>query len=331
MGKHASPLNWRRFAEHLETAVSELIEGRNLNKSWFNNLLSPLGSRKNIFGVDRRCLALFEYCMARAENPRASQFEVYIYAGFLVLAMHPPLKRLLNLKASHSLANMVLGARGRFKVKIFTHEDLQKMLEVWKLMGLDPVPVDEVFSAILEKPKFWVQIVHHNPYLLARLKAVFPQRSEFWIPEDLDLSVPYAVEHSEFLDLLEDQLANGQTLDELIKMEEQRHKPVGVERNSFLAFLVKRKYNFTCMLCLHDPPPFETGSEVQLHHVVPLGQGGLDLSENMVVLCRYHHQKTHGGKIKLEIRTVGEDSLVLACVGDKQLVLDKFGRLRNTL
>jgi hypothetical protein len=43
-----------------------------------------------------------------------------------------------------------------------------------------------------------------------------------------------------------------------------------------------------CVLC---------GQSGQLHHVYPRGQGGSDVTENLVGLCMNHHAKVHDGDV----------------------------------
>lgn len=67
------------------------------------------------------------------------------------------------------------------------------------------------------------------------------------------------------------------------------------ERNPYVAELAKRKANGVCQLCA-SPAPFITNQGVpflEIHHIVPLAQGGSDTIENTVALCPNCHRKMH--------------------------------------
>lgn len=50
---------------------------------------------------------------------------------------------------------------------------------------------------------------------------------------------------------------------------------------------VYRRDGYLCALC-------GSGQYLQIHHVVPRGQGGSDFEENLITLCSKCHAQVHG-------------------------------------
>ena len=69
-------------------------------------------------------------------------------------------------------------------------------------------------------------------------------------------------------------------------------------RNPYVAEYVKRKANGICQDC-KKPAPFinkTTGEPyLEIHHIIPLAQGGTDTIDNVVALCPNCHRKRHYG------------------------------------
>lgn len=69
-------------------------------------------------------------------------------------------------------------------------------------------------------------------------------------------------------------------------------------RNPYLAELVKRQAQGVCQDC-KKPAPFvskKTGAPyLEVHHILPLAEGGLDSRENVLALCPNCHKKRHYG------------------------------------
>ena len=69
-------------------------------------------------------------------------------------------------------------------------------------------------------------------------------------------------------------------------------------RDPIVVEYVKRKANGICQDC-HQPAPFinkKTGEPyLEIHHIVPLSQGGSDTIDNVIALCPNCHRKRHYG------------------------------------
>jgi len=69
-------------------------------------------------------------------------------------------------------------------------------------------------------------------------------------------------------------------------------------RDPIIVEYVKRKANGICQDC-HQPAPFinkKTGEPyLEIHHIVPLSQGGSDTIDNVIALCPNCHRKRHYG------------------------------------
>lgn len=75
-------------------------------------------------------------------------------------------------------------------------------------------------------------------------------------------------------------------------------KKIYYARNQALVQYVKRKANGICQDCL-QPAPFrdkKTGEPfLEVHHIIPLAEGGDDTLENTIALCPNCHRKRHFG------------------------------------
>ncbi|PKL58921.1 MAG: hypothetical protein CVV33_10000, partial [Methanomicrobiales archaeon HGW-Methanomicrobiales-4] len=85
---------------------------------------------------------------------------------------------------------------------------------------------------------------------------------------------------------------------EMIKDEERRILPIQVKRNMFLGFLVKQLHHEMCQIC-NLPGQTLSDPVITVHHIVPLSEGGVDAAENMLIVCRLHHQAIHVGEIQV--------------------------------
>lgn len=70
------------------------------------------------------------------------------------------------------------------------------------------------------------------------------------------------------------------------------------ERNAYVVASALRKANGICQSC-RNPAPFKrrtTGLPyLEVHHIIPLSQGGKDTVENTVAICPNCHRKAHFG------------------------------------
>lgn len=69
---------------------------------------------------------------------------------------------------------------------------------------------------------------------------------------------------------------------------------------------VYRRDGFRCALC-------DSTDGIQIHHVIPRGEGGSDFPENLITLCWRCHALAHGHKV-LEAVDMTRDDIEQACV-----------------
>ena len=58
--------------------------------------------------------------------------------------------------------------------------------------------------------------------------------------------------------------------------------------------LIGTKSNNSCMKC-------KTKKGLEIHHVIPINNGGIDSSENMIILCKLCHRMIHKNKNDKEL------------------------------
>ena len=71
---------------------------------------------------------------------------------------------------------------------------------------------------------------------------------------------------------------------------------VRIQRNPYVSEWAKRRENGTCLLC-GDEGPFQDERSgrafLEVHHIIPLAEGGSDSIYNVVALCPNCHRKMH--------------------------------------
>lgn len=66
---------------------------------------------------------------------------------------------------------------------------------------------------------------------------------------------------------------------------------------------IRQRDKYLCRVCLtnkHDTKYAYTSKELEVHHIVPLSES-MELGhepDNLITLCRYHHQLAHSGRIQ---------------------------------
>ncbi|MCX5566945.1 EVE domain-containing protein [Alcaligenes phenolicus] len=78
-------------------------------------------------------------------------------------------------------------------------------------------------------------------------------------------------------------------------------------RNPLVVQIARKRADSKCEIPNCAVPSFiaEHGENFcKIHHVIPLGEGGKDLIENVICLCPVHHREAHYGKEKLALRAL---------------------------
>jgi 5-methylcytosine-specific restriction endonuclease McrA len=66
-----------------------------------------------------------------------------------------------------------------------------------------------------------------------------------------------------------------------------------IQRNPELPVLLKELYAHKCQICEHDFKPRYGRPYSETHHVIWLSRGGVDHSNNLIVVCPNHHRIIH--------------------------------------
>lgn len=66
-----------------------------------------------------------------------------------------------------------------------------------------------------------------------------------------------------------------------------------IQRNPELPVLLKELYDHKCQICEHDFKPRYGTPYSETHHVIWLSRGGVDHSNNLIVVCPNHHRIIH--------------------------------------
>lgn len=76
-------------------------------------------------------------------------------------------------------------------------------------------------------------------------------------------------------------------------------------RNSMVVEIARQRAHSQCEIPGCSTPSFVTDSGTvfsEIHHIIPLSEGGEDLIENAICLCPVHHREAHYGKERLTLR-----------------------------
>ena len=78
-------------------------------------------------------------------------------------------------------------------------------------------------------------------------------------------------------------------------------------RNPLVVSIAKLRAACRCEIPDCSTPTFKTGAGedfCEVHHVLPLSEGGTDVIENAICLCPIHHREAHHGKHRDALRVV---------------------------
>lgn len=76
------------------------------------------------------------------------------------------------------------------------------------------------------------------------------------------------------------------------------------DRNSLVIAITRKRAGYVCEVEGCTSPTFVTDDGerfVEVHHLTPLAQGGVDKIENTACLCPTHHREIHHGKLRQEL------------------------------
>lgn len=313
-----SEKDWRPYTAELDQLVHQLWISPDMPRGPLLRRLSAIydGYRRDahpsLTRSDLPLLSFLEYLFFMAGGPYSAGFDQYAAIITRVLSLSSRIRAMLDQSAPHAIANMVLFRRGQLKMEIADPYELAALLRYWEGFGLQRVEPGDVCAAVLEKPSVARKIREGNPHILARLQEVFPGFTDR-INGDIFLPAGQGPAHAgpspdatrRYEQLLDRYRETGVDLPELIRIQERKTVRSGRVRNGFLSYLLRKKHGFSCQLCPVCGPGPDPG-DVDVHHIIPVSEGGPDTEENMLVTCRYHHRLIHEGRITVRRGEEGE-------------------------
>ncbi|MDD1703024.1 MAG: HNH endonuclease [Methanoregula sp.] len=304
MGKR---VQWDTHVEELQRLSDDLIERREIYDNIKDRLAGIFGPAKCILGVDARLRAFLEFLFMRSQGPYSPEFLHYSPIIRHIIRRTSPLITNLNESGAHTLGNMVLNGRGHWKFIISDYNELEYVLKFWETCNLTPQTPRMVFDAIISKNEIRYRMERLDPDLLLRLSRIFPLYKDEIIPSGVDPDQlprpPQEPFKQYYQDIIQDYLAQGMSIDDIIEKENLRAAQTITYRHQFLVYLVKLRHNFLCQICTAGDPvkgiQTDPSYAVEVHHIWSLAEGGEDHSRNMIVTCPHHHKQIHAGLIQL--------------------------------
>lgn len=291
--------NWKNSVVALTELVTLIGSRQDFTRLDLENRLKAIFGDSNYHKFDKRAVALIEFCFYKAGGPYSPNFDYYSSILSKIIFLYPSMRYMLNGTADAAIANMVLNARGKLKFEISDLYELRIVLNHWKKIGLKPRSIYSVFRAVMAKKCVIDDLDKRNVFLIARLKQIFPFYEKYFLPRGMDLDKAiFEQQKSRFDSIIAYYTDQKLTLKEMIQKENKRKMPVGMKRNNFLSYLLKRYHNYECQVC-HLIKCNNQAHLIQVHHITPLEQGGEDNSTNMIVLCKKHHRETHAGLLTI--------------------------------
>ncbi|MHA1304543.1 MAG: HNH endonuclease [Candidatus Heimdallarchaeaceae archaeon] len=291
-----------------EQEVSELLEKTGL---W----------EERVAGVPEILVLFLEYCFSSAKDIHSDDYPAMKSVLTKLMCWFPLLRRLLFQTSEDAIGNILLGSRGRLKFNISSREELDIFLKDWAEIGIKKVRAENVFYAIISKPTIEHKIVNQNIKLKILLHHFFPELSSKIL--ELNLTDEEMRDYDNYLKIqkIKPQPISRDSLTEEIKRQNYFVK-FKVRRNKTLARLLKIKHNHKCQICKARGKEPEDGKEgalkVEAHHIVPLGEGGADISSNIIIVCSEHHRMLEKGE--LLVSTIDDDKIEISMDKDKIIV-----------
>ncbi len=172
-------------------------------------------------------------------------------------------------------------------------------------------------------------IIPTVPFSLENLNLIYDYKGEtnprFIRPEDTIKIIPYILRYNKTNEigkkvhtiLKEPSAVREYTLWSLIRnndrIVEVHPDKVGwdiipqrkeIKRNPELPCLLKELYGFKCQICEHDFKKDYGVPYSETHHMVWLSRGGVDHSNNLIVVCPNHHRIIHETKPNFDRRAL---------------------------
>ncbi len=279
-----------------ELANNKFHSFEELNLRW-NNLKFLENSQRKEATIPTRWL--FEYILRKCRNPYSARFLETEKAIINLLNINPSLKKQIKDTALNLIGNMVF-KRGYTHFKIPDRYGLELTLDMFnEALGENYKP-DDIFQAIINKKSTKDYIEKKDFGRIHNLIKTFPEKIEdihVIIPEkimdQLEANYQQVISNDITSDSNEDFNIDSQISEEdkkALRLPQKRNENVNrYLRNPKLTELKKRKMQYTCQVCGKKIPKTDGSFYIETHHIIPLYDGGLDVSSNLVVVCPNHH------------------------------------------
>ena len=175
-------------------------------------------------------------------------------------------------------------------------EWFDRMAETFKITSLvcfDKIEVGYDYKSLSEEVKH--NLIKH--FFIGKMKFVFEQTKPF-SKEEWDKFFEEII-----LGSLDYDTVYGEELINLINLRTHHNRVYSSItkshfRDPILAHLLKRFYNFKCMICNTEIIKQDGNKYSESHHVIPLSVGGLDSPDNIAIVCPNCHKKFHVAELK---------------------------------
>jgi len=276
-------------------------------------------------GVDPRVIRFFEFAFAISGTLFSPLYPLTKKVIKKLFEWSPGLKNLIDQTAADALGNIVLEARGRITFRINSKEELEQLIDDWKEMGIESISRDEVFLAILNKPTIRQKILKGNVKIKYLLNAIFPDYCSVF--PLLELDEHEKREYEMFQQKIKEKAiinARDEDIEKLIE-EENNNSKYYIGRNYRLTSLLKKKHNYECQICKelekgNIPREEKEKVEIEAHHLIPLEEGGDDVSDNIIIVCSKHHKMFHEKKLNFVMHG---DEIIITFENGKKLKIPK--------
>lgn len=164
----------------------------------------------------------------------------------------------------------------------------------------------------VEAPNAWKDWVENDEYDLLPTLQIIPRRTKI---------TPVASDSEE-----EESLSEELIISRIKKLDSKEsgdpkirhHESKQFARSPELAKLIRTRVGDACQIC-GDIYHSEKGAYCDTHHVIPLKKGGMDTSDNIMVVCPNCHRKFHLTDVELVDRGISKSVIIPWADGNEEI------------
>lgn len=201
--------------------------------------------------------------------------------------------------------------------------------KVMNFRSLDPRVAGQGMSAAGREDKAIWNEFYDDATSTLRMGLLRSEFARLWIDDDVSVPKPAEAKAKAAIIGLEAHRLEEQELSQLLaKYRAQRqsgtsHRPASrvlsartYERDPLVIAIAKKRAGHNCEVSDCNHPIFETApglNYTEVHHIIPLADGGEDTIENVACLCAAHHREVHlgieGARLTLQLRALRSVSI----------------------